>query len=201
MTHEGEGTRALTSLLRPRLGPLVPEPSPEPGLVDSAVLVPLLDGPHGPSLLFTRRSDHLPDHAGQVAFPGGVKDPDDRDLVGTALRESAEEVGVDPERVELIGTLGSITTLAKYRIQPFLSVWPAREYRPVSRDEVERVFLVPVHWLADPANHSRAKVEVPGKRLDVPAWLWEGEIIWGATRRITEDLLERLVAASNREGL
>ena len=192
MSAEGGSARKLSGILRPLLGPLDSVLPPEPGLVESAVLVPLLEGPQGPSLLFTRRSERLPDHAGQIAFPGGVRDREDRDLAATALRESVEEVGVDPGGVELLGSLGSITTLAKYRIQPFLSLWPSAEYRPVSTDEVDRVFLVPLAWLADPANQGRAKVEVPGLRLDVPAWLWEGETIWGATRRITEDLLERL---------
>lgn len=193
MNAEGLNARGLARRLRPHLnaGEAVGPASP-PEFIESAVLVPLLDGPGGPALLFTRRSRRLPNHAGQIAFPGGVRDPGDRDLHRTALRESVEEVGVDPERVEILGPLNRITTLARYDIQPYLSLWPAGDYRPVSPGEVERVFQVPLDWLANPVNASRVEVQVRGHSLRVPAWLWEGETIWGATRRITADLLDRL---------
>lgn len=161
-------------------------------LTPSAVLVPLLDGKEGPSLLFTRRSRRMPDHAGQIAFPGGIHEATDADLRATALRESVEEVDVELDRIEIIGALDRVSTLAKYRIQPYLALWPAGDYGPGSPEEVERVFQVPLSWLANPANENRVEIDLPGRRLAVPAWVWEGETIWGATRFITVDLLARL---------
>ena len=193
MKRELPPARELAARLLPHLA--VEETSTEKAnrsLTPSAVLVPLLDGESGPALLFTRRSRSLPDHAGQIAFPGGVHDADDADLRATALREAGEEVDVDPGRIEILGALERVSTLAKYRIQPFLALWPAGDYAPESLEEVERVFQVPLAWLANPANETRVRVDLPGRRLDVPAWVWEGEVIWGATRFITADLLARL---------
>lgn len=192
MHAERPSATALARALRRRLPDAPAALRPDPRLVDSAVLVPLLEGEEGPSLLFTRRSSQLPDHAGQIAFPGGVWEPGDEDLLATALRETAEETTLDPERIERIGALGSICTLAKYRIQPFVGLCPRGDYRSASPAEVERVFQVPLAWLADPSRERRVRVAVPGRVLEVPAWIWEGETIWGATRRITVELLVHL---------
>lgn len=198
-TPEPRLARALADALRPGLAPA---PTPvEPGLLDAAVLVPLLDRAGGPALLFLRRGASLPDHAGQVAFPGGLREAGDASLAATALREAAEEVAVDPARIELCGPLARVSTLAKYSIQPFLSLWPAGDYGAASPDEVARVFQVPLAWLADPAQSREVEIALPERRLRAPAWCWEDEIIWGATRRITLDLLQRLAAAGAAFGL
>ncbi len=192
MNGRGRSAGELATLLVPHLSIGESPEEPELELTPSAVLVPILDTERGPALLFTRRSRRLPDHAGQIAFPGGVLDPADPDLRATALREAGEEVDVNPDRIKILGSLDRISTLAKYRIQPFLSLWPPGDYRPGNPAEVERVFQVPLDWLADPANERPARIEVPGRLMEVPAWIWEGEVIWGATRRITVDLLSRL---------
>ena len=106
-----------------------------------------------------------------------------------------EEVAVAPGDVRLLGPLPRVSTLAKYSIQPFLSLWPPGRYGVASPAEVDHVFQVPLAWLAAPANSEETEIALPGgRRLRVPAWLWEGEVIWGATRRITLTLLD-LVAA------
>lgn len=182
----------LVGLLDPAAGDL----PAGPGLVDAAVLVPLLDAAgDGPALLFMRRARDLPDHAGQVAFPGGVRELKDDTLRDTALREASEEVTVAPGAVRLLGPLPRVSTLAKYSIQPFLSLWPPGRYAVASPAEVERVFQVPLAWLAAPASSEETEIALPGdRRLRVPAWLWEGEVIWGATRRITLTLLDLLAS-------
>ena len=192
MMSSSRSARELAALLAPGLAKGDGPREAELALTLSAVLVPILDGAAGPALLFTRRSRRLPDHAGQIAFPGGVHDSDDADLRATALREAGEEVDVKPEQIEILGALDRVSTLAKYRIQPFLALWPAGDYGPASPEEVERVFQVPLDWLAHSANESRVRVNLPGRRLEVPAWVWDGEVIWGATRFITSDLLARL---------
>ncbi len=192
MSGQAADARELATRLVPHLAPGDGILETNPSLTPSAVLVPLLDGKAGPALLFTRRSRRLPDHAGQIAFPGGVLDTVDETLRATALREAGEEVDVDPDRIEILGALNRISTLAKYHIQPFLALWPSGEYGSGSPEEVEHVFQVPLAWLADPRNERRVSVDLPGRSLTVPAWVWEGEVIWGATRFITADLLSRL---------
>jgi 8-oxo-dGTP pyrophosphatase MutT (NUDIX family) len=183
----------LAARLRPALGE-APSGEGSDSLKPAAVMVPLLDVDGRAALLFLRRTVLLPDHGGQVAFPGGMHDPADADLYATALREAAEEVAVDPAAITRVGALEPVTTLAKYRIQPYLSLWPAGPYAIASPSEVARIFTVPLAWLADPAHTRECEVAARGQRLRVPAWSWQGEIIWGATRRITLDLLARVVA-------
>jgi 8-oxo-dGTP pyrophosphatase MutT (NUDIX family) len=189
----------VASLLAPRC--TRPETAPaRAGLVDSAVLVPLLPVAGEAGLLFIRRAGHLSDHAGQVSFPGGLREPGDASLYATALRESVEEVGVDADAARRIGALPPVTTLEKYRIHPFLGVWPEAAYGPASPVEVARVFTVPLAALLDPASEAMVEVSVGDRDLQVPAFLCEGEIIWGATRRITLDLLARLRGALDGSG-
>jgi len=158
----------------------------------AAVLVPLLQVDGRPALLYTRRSAALPHHQGQVAFPGGLREEGDRGPLGTALREAAEEVGVDPLAVRILARMETTETLREFCIHPLLSLWPDGPYAPRSPEEVERVFTVPLEWLVDPASQRQVIVESSGLRLSVPAFPYDGEIIWGATFRMTQDFLSRL---------
>ncbi len=162
------------------------------GLRPAAVLLPLLDTAEGPSLLYTRRSSSLPHHRGQVAFPGGIREEGDTGPYHTALREAEEEVGVSPEAVRYLASLRPTETLREFRILPFLSLWPEGSYGPNSEEEVERVFTVPLAWLLDPDSQRQVIVEEGRLRLSVPAFPFDGEIIWGATFRMTQDFLDRL---------
>ncbi len=162
------------------------------GLRPAAVLLPLLDTADGPSLLYTRRSSSLPHHRGQVAFPGGIREDGDAGPYHTALREAEEEVGVAPSTVRYLARLRPTETLREFRILPFLSLWPEGVYRPNSEEEVDRVFTVPLAWLMVPNSQRQVIVEEGHLRLSVPAFPYEGEIIWGATFRMTQDFLERL---------
>lgn len=192
--------RALVAPLRAALADGDGAP-PEAGLLEAAVLVPLLDRDGQAALLFIRRAQGLPDHPGQIAFPGGLREAGDASLAATALREAAEEVAVDPAGIELVGALPRVSTLAKYSIQPYLSLWPPGDYAAASHDEVERVFQVPLAWLQDPASSGEVEIALPARRLRAPAWCWDGEIIWGATRRITQELLQRLATGRSGFGL
>jgi len=158
----------------------------------AAVLLPLVETEEGASLLYTRRSKGLPHHAGQVAFPGGLREREDRGPYETALREASEEVGIRPEKVRFIANLDPAETLREFRILPFLSLWPPGAYSPKSLDEVERVFTVPLSWMLAPGSQSQVLVEERRMRLSVPAFSYDGEIIWGATFRMTQDFLSRL---------
>src|SRR3954447_12751160 len=99
---------------------LNPGMHPDRALTAAAVLVPLIDRPDGMTVLLTKRTDHLHDHAGQVSFPGGRLDPEDRDAAAAALREAKEEVGLDPDRVDLIGRLDTYVTRTGFEVIPWV---------------------------------------------------------------------------------
>lgn len=158
-------------------------------LRESAVLVPLVERGGVPHLVFTRRPATLRTHAGQIAFPGGRRDPGDPSAEACALRELEEELGVPGAGVRLLGALHEVPTLMEYRIQPFVGVLPAAaDYRP-NPAEVALVFEAPLPALADPAVHTTERHGAHGHAWDVDFYRHGPHVIWGATGRILRDLL------------
>ncbi len=119
----------------------------------AAVLIPLVVRESGLTVLLTQRADHLSDHAGQVSFPGGRHEPTDASAIATALRETQEEVGLDPARVEVLGALPDYLTSTGFRVTPVAGL--VRPPFTVKADtlEVAEVFEVPLAFLMNPANH------------------------------------------------
>jgi len=147
----------------------------------AAVLVPLINREDGLTVLFTERSRDLPDHPGQISFPGGRVEPGDADTGIAALREAEEEVGLRRERVTLLGRLEPYETVTGYRVTPVVGwVEPPFEIRadPV---EVADVFEVPLAFLLEPANHQRHFRMVGNTRRDYYAIPYGDRYIWGAT--------------------
>ena len=185
----------LPSVLRHKLSRREPVVRAEWEAVPAAVLIPLyLDGGEW-HVLFTRRTDRLADHRGQVAFPGGRIEDEDAGPVPAALREAQEELDVAPEDVDVLGRLDSLLTVTQFLIAPAVGVipWPY-PIRP-NPDEVALAFGVPLDWLRDPANLEmrRRKAIVPGQSVSVYYFTpYQGEVIWGVTARITLGLLELL---------
>src|SRR5690349_23506359 len=143
---------------------LNPGMHPDRALTAAAVLVPLIDRPDGMTVLLTKRADHLHDHAGQVSFPGGRVDPEDRDAAAAALREAKEEVGLDPDRVDLIGRLDTYVTRTGFEVVPWVGlVMPPIALVP-DPFEVAEVFEVPLGFFLDPA-HRRTESRV-----------WQGQV-------------------------
>ncbi len=166
------------------------------GYKPSAVLVPLFLKRGKYHLLFTQRSLTVKDHKGQISFPGGVKERQDKSLQETALRESQEELGIPPQLVEILGELGDILTPTRYRITPFVGMIPHPFSFKLNRQEIEQLIEVPLDHLLKPANLTIEKSEFFDEQFDSPYFHYREHTIWGATGRITRELVELI--QSNR---
>jgi 8-oxo-dGTP pyrophosphatase MutT (NUDIX family) len=165
---------------------------PEWDVIPAAVLVPLYEDQDTWWLLYTRRTDSVDVHRGQVSFPGGRIDVRDRGTAEAALREAEEEIGIRPEEVEVLGTLGPLLTVTQFEITPVIAhiAWPLA--LRLSTREVASAFGVPLPWLADPAHvhHEGRMPPIPGREVMVYRFdPYLGETIWGATARITLDVI------------
>ena len=184
----------------PQAGVRGPElPGDDKLLVDrdvrpAAVLVPLVRRPEGLTVLLTRRTEHLYDHAGQISFPGGRTDPGDADAVATALREAREEVGIEPDEVEVIGCLPRYTTVTAYEVTPVVGLLDPPRSLALDAFEVAEVFEVPLAFLMDPAHHQRHQLqmgEISRQFLSMPWTRDPGRdeyFIWGATAAMLRNL-------------
>jgi len=161
----------------------------------AAVLVPFLDLPE-PELVLTRRADHLPQHPGQVSFPGGAAEDDDRSAVQTALREAQEEIGLPPEQVRPIGFLDRMDTISDYRVLPVVALVAAPvTWRPDAR-EVAEVFTIPVSVILDRKRFEVERIQRDGRDYTLWSMRWNGHLVWGATAAMLMNLITRL----EREG-
>jgi 8-oxo-dGTP pyrophosphatase MutT (NUDIX family) len=157
----------------------------------AAVLVPLLWFEGEWHLLFTRRSSSLMNHSGQVSFPGGSWDVEDEDLTATALREAWEETGIRPEEVRVLGEMPAIGITTHFLVTPVVGIIPWPYPLRLQETEVARAFIVPLSWLADHANFYTSTRIYEGKTYEIIYYqLFDGEKIWGATARITQELLK-----------
>jgi 8-oxo-dGTP pyrophosphatase MutT (NUDIX family) len=157
------------------------------------VLVPLFLAPEArePHVILTRRRADLRRHAGEISFPGGRQDPEDADLAETALREAEEEIGLPRSHVSLLGELAPTSTFAtNYLIHPFVGLIPAgRRWSPSPR-EVDAVLELPIDALRQ--GRTRTRMQRRGITFETDTYVVGEHLIWGATARILEDLLERL---------
>jgi 8-oxo-dGTP pyrophosphatase MutT (NUDIX family) len=157
----------------------------------AAVLVPLICYEDEWHLLFTRRTDRVESHKGQVSFPGGACDEGESTPEETALREAEEEVGIPPGDVRLLGRLANMITITSFRVTPVVGVIPWPAVFKVGEHEVARIFTIPLSWLADRRN--RWEFNMPGANRSLIAYHpYDGELLWGATARMTVDFLKAL---------
>ncbi len=168
---------------------------------NAAVLIPLLQRNRQWEVLYIRRTENPHDyHSGQVAFPGGKQDPRDITIKQTALREAEEEIGLSNNQVEVLGQLKPYNTISDFQIHPFVSMipWPLR--LKAQQSEVARIFTIPLSWLNNEENYY---LKVPQIKADhilkhrkrYPAVYYkryDGELLWGATARMTLTLLQAL---------
>ncbi len=157
----------------------------------AAVLVPLIWQDDEWHLLYTRRTEKVESHKGQVSFPGGACDDGETTPEETALREAEEEIGIRPQEVKILGRLANLITITYFRVTPVVGVvkWPT--VLRVEGNEVARVFTIPLGWLAEPSN--RWQFERSGMKRPLIAYHpYDGELLWGATARVTVDFLNVL---------
>jgi 8-oxo-dGTP pyrophosphatase MutT (NUDIX family) len=158
----------------------------------AAVIVPIVWRPE-PAILFTRRTEHLPSHAGQICFPGGGYAPTDETLIKTALRELHEEIGVSPECVTIAGFLDAYDTLnTGFRILPVVGFLNDDFQLTINTDEVAEVFEAPLSFLIDPRNHALKHAQRGGVMREFFSIRFRQHEIWGATAAMIVNLSERL---------
>lgn len=161
-------------------------------VTDAAVLVPLVNRPAGVQVLLTQRTEHLRDHGGQVSFPGGRVEPDDADREATALRETAEEIGLAADRVILLGRLPGYEIPSGFRITPVVG-WIEPPFNVVpDAFEVADIFEAPLAHFLDAANYQRREYRFRGRHRHYLAIPWEGRYIWGATAGMLYSLCRML---------
>ena len=162
--------------------------------IPAAVLIPVIARSE-PALLFTRRTEHLARHSGQISFPGGKREDADLSPVETALRETKEETGIDPAFISIAGFLPRYLTGTGFDIAPVVGVVaPGFALKPDAR-EVAEIFEVKLSFFLDPANVWDASRDMAGRARRVTVFEPEGRYIWGITAALLADLAARLNAA------
>lgn len=157
----------------------------------ASVLIPLtrIDGQW--AVLFTTRTDKVENHKGQVSFPGGAREDTDRDPIFTALRETQEEIGLEPKDVTILGSLPSRRTVSNYIVTPVVGVFPFPYPFVESHHEVNRIFFVPLRWLANSNNWTSFSYDETSN-IVIKFAEYDHEIIWGITAKILVDLVRSL---------
>lgn len=169
------------------------------GLRPASVLAPFYQQPEGLSLIFTKRTDHLDHHSGQISFPGGSRDADDLNGMATALRETHEEIGVRPEDIEVWGRLNQEVTITDFSVAPFVGLVPYPYEFTLNQDEVARLIVVPFDHLLDNRNFTEEMYPYNGKRYKTYNYHYKNDVIWGATARMVFNLITLITTGEEPE--
>lgn len=164
--------------------------------IEAATLMPLIHTPYGIHMVLTRRAKHLKKHSGQISFPGGRIDASDISAANAALRETHEEIGVEPYYVQLLGQMPDLFTGTGFLMRSYVAeLRPGYTFR-ANADEVEEVFTVPLAFLMDPAHHRLHTAALPdGKVRSYFSMPWNDYYIWGATAAVIRNFYFRLQQA------
>ncbi len=166
-----------------------------PPFSHAAVLVPLFKKGDGCHLLFTKRSDQVKYHKGEISFPGGVVDEEDLELINTALREADEEIGLKKNDVQILGILDDIMTVTQFIVTPIVGLFPYPYPFKVSEVEIAELIEVPLSPLLRENSLSEKEIIRNGQREIVYAYQYEKHVIWGATARILKQFLDLILSA------
>jgi 8-oxo-dGTP pyrophosphatase MutT (NUDIX family) len=161
--------------------------------VRAAVLIPIYDYDGTPYLVFTKRSDFVATHRGEICFPGGMMDEADPDLMTTSLREMEEELSVSPDHVEILGSLDELRTVSSnFLVVPYVGYLKEKIQFIRNQGEVSQVLEIPFeHFLNPEIFHEESRI-VEGRSVPVYFYRWESHMIWGVTGRILKSLLDLL---------
>lgn len=172
------------------------------GEIVASVLVPLFYKEGEWNVLLTRRTNTVKTSKGQISFPGGVCEPEDKTLLDTALRETAEEIGVPSGEVEVLGELDDVSTATfGYLISPLVGIIPYPYLWKPEAAEIAEILEVPISFLLDPHNFREAVWEKSGRKTPIEQFDYKGHIIWGLTCRILKDFLPIWRVVNSKEGL
>jgi 8-oxo-dGTP pyrophosphatase MutT (NUDIX family) len=179
--------------IRARLTAYQPKTFDANGAPRAAVLVPLYTHRNQLHVVFTKRTDLVQHHRGEISFPGGAMDPEDADLVTTALREAHEEIGIAAEHIEVIGRLDDIVTISRFHVSVYVGELDATfspyPWRP-QEAEVAAVLEVPLPHLLDEANLVEVPRQRDGELVIMEGFKFHDHIIWGATGRMLRNFLD-----------
>ena len=169
-----------------------PEPRVDPPSTarPAAVLVPLYETREGVFVVLTKRTEEVPHHKGQISFPGGKWATGDDDLVATALRETAEEIGLAPDAPRIVTRLTPFVTITDFFVTPFVAVIPADAALEPEEREIAAILHVPLAHLRDPANQRTAIVPFRGRMESLHYFDFGPHVIWGVTGRIIRQMLD-----------
>lgn len=156
---------------------------------EAGVLVPVTDSASNPEIILTQRAAHMKTHRGQVAFPGGRREAQDPDLVATALRESHEEIGLQPQDVEIISPLSQVISRYGILVSPYVGVISGCQTLRPNPEEIASIFRVPVSFFLEDKRLRTDELSFRSLKLQVPCWEWEKYHIWGMSAIVLVDFL------------
>ena len=165
----------------------------------SAVLVPLFERQGSINILFTVRSHDMEHHKGQISFPGGIAENSDKSFYDTAIRESHEEIGLMPKDIEILGSLDeTFVSVSKFTIHPVVGIIPEKYKFTIQRKEVDRIITIPINVFFPESNHKKEYYEYKnGSIWYGPTYLFENDVIWGATARIIDSFIRLIFSNIN----
>jgi 8-oxo-dGTP pyrophosphatase MutT (NUDIX family) len=169
-----------------------------PPFSHAAVLVPLFQKDGHCHLLFTKRSEEVKYHKGEISFPGGVVDEEDRELIHTALREAREEIGLKESDVQIIGVLDDIVTITEFIVTPIVGLFPYPYPFKVSEVEIAELIEVPLASLLNEDSFSEREIFREDQKEIVYAYQYGKHIIWGATARILNQFLDLMTSSKSK---
>jgi 8-oxo-dGTP pyrophosphatase MutT (NUDIX family) len=169
-----------------------------PPFSHAAVLVPLFQKDGHCHLLFTKRSEEVKYHKGEISFPGGVVDEEDRELIHTALREAREEIGLKESDVQIVGVLDDIVTITEFIVTPIVGLFPYPYPFKVSEVEIAELIEVPLASLLNEDSFSEREIFREDQKEIVYAYQYGKHIIWGATARILNQFLDLMTSSKSK---